>query len=119
MLGISVGTVKSQASRALATLRQDASRHTAMSGEEERMSNHDNLTEQLGRELHDRGASVPGHPIDLGDVKRTAGRIRRRRQVAGGAVVAAAAAIIVPACWWPATYSAATPRRSRRTRAPA
>ena len=60
------------------------------------MSNHDNLTEQLGRELHDRGASVPGHPIGLGDVKKTAGKIRRRRQVAGGAVVAAAAAIIVP-----------------------
>jgi len=60
------------------------------------MSNHDNLTEQLGRELHDRGASVPGHPIGLGDVKKTAGRIRRRRQVAGGVVVAAAAAIIVP-----------------------
>jgi hypothetical protein len=60
------------------------------------MSNHDNLTEELGRELHDRGASVAGHPIGLGDVKRTAGRIRRRRRVAGGAVVAAAAAIIVP-----------------------
>jgi hypothetical protein len=60
------------------------------------MSNHDNLTEQLGRELHDRGTSVPGHPIGLGDVKRTAGRIQRRRRVAGGVVVAAAAAIIVP-----------------------
>ncbi len=36
VLDISVGTVKSQASRALATLRQDASRHAAMSGEEER-----------------------------------------------------------------------------------
>ncbi|MET1058516.1 MAG: hypothetical protein ABWX84_02900 [Nocardioides sp.] len=56
----------------------------------------DNLTEQLGRELHDRGASVPGNPIGLGDVKRTAGRIRRRRQVAGGVIVAAAAAVIVP-----------------------
>ena len=60
------------------------------------MSNHDSLTEQLGRELHDRGASAPDHPIGLGDVKKTAGRIRRRRQVAGGLVVAAAAAIIVP-----------------------
>lgn len=60
------------------------------------MSNQDNLTDQLGRELHDRGASVPGHPIGLDDVKKTAGRIRRRRQVAGGVVVAAAAAIIVP-----------------------
>ena len=60
------------------------------------MSNHDSLTEQLGRELHDRGASVPDHPIGLGDVKKTAGKIRRRRQVAGGLVVAAAAAIIVP-----------------------
>jgi hypothetical protein len=56
----------------------------------------DNLTDQLGRELHDRGASVPGHPIGLGDVKKTAGKIRRRRQVAGGVIVAAAAAIIVP-----------------------
>ncbi len=61
------------------------------------MSNpQDNLTEQLGRELHDRGASVHGQPIGLGDVKKTAGKIRRRRQVAGGAVVAAAAAILVP-----------------------
>ena len=61
------------------------------------MSNpQDNLTEQLGRELHDRGASVHGQPIGLGDVKRTAGKIRRRRQVAAGAVVAAAAAILVP-----------------------
>ena len=60
------------------------------------MSNpQDNLTEQLGRELHDRGASVHGQPIGLGDVKRTAGKIRRRRQVAAGAVVAAAAAILV------------------------
>ena len=61
------------------------------------MSNpQDNLTEQLGRELHDRGASVHGQPIGLGDVKKTAGKIRRRRQVAAGAVVAAAAAILVP-----------------------
>lgn len=60
------------------------------------MSSEDNLTDQLGRELHDRGASVPGHPIGLDDVKKTAGRIRRRRQLAAGAVVAAAAAILVP-----------------------
>ena len=60
------------------------------------MSNQDNLTDQLGRELHERGASVPGHPIGLDDVKKTAGKIRRRRQVAAGTVVAAAAAIIVP-----------------------
>ena len=39
---------------------------------------------------------MPGHPIGLGDVKRTAGRIQRRRRVAAGAVVAAAAAIVVP-----------------------
>ena len=61
------------------------------------MSNpQDNLTERLGRELHQRGASVDGHPIGLGDVKRQAGRIRRRRTLAAGAAVAAVVALAIP-----------------------
>ena len=61
------------------------------------MSNpQDNLTDQLTRELHQRGATVEGQPIGLGDVKRQAGRIRRRRSVAAGAAVAAVVAIAIP-----------------------
>jgi hypothetical protein len=61
------------------------------------MSNpQDNLTEQLSRELHQRGATVEGQPIGLGDVKRQAGRIRRRRNLAAGAAVAAVVAIAIP-----------------------
>jgi hypothetical protein len=58
--------------------------------------NHDDLTDQLGRAMHDRADGISHAPITLGDVKGTATRIRRRRAIAASAAVAAAVAIIVP-----------------------
>jgi hypothetical protein len=58
--------------------------------------NHDDLTDQLGRAMHDQADGISHAPITLGDVKGTATRIRRRRAIAASAAVAAAVAIIVP-----------------------
>lgn len=57
--------------------------------------NHDDLTDSLGRALHDRADGV-GAPLTLSDVKGRATRIRRRRAIAASAAVAAAVAVIVP-----------------------
>jgi len=59
-------------------------------------NNHDDLSSDLGRALHDRADGLVGAPITLSDVKGRASRIRRRRAVAASAAVAAAVAIIVP-----------------------
>ena len=58
--------------------------------------NHDDLTAQVGRALHDQADGITRSPITLGDVKGTATRIRRRRALTASAAVAAAVAIIVP-----------------------
>ena len=58
--------------------------------------NHDDLTDQVGRALHDHADGITRSPITLGDVKGTATRIRRRRAITASAAVAAAVAIIVP-----------------------
>ena len=61
------------------------------------MSNQDDLTEQLGRELARPGRRrCRATRSASATSRRPRGQIRRRRQVAAGAVVAAAAAIIVP-----------------------
>lgn len=59
-------------------------------------NNHDDLSSDLGRALHDRADGLVGAPITLSDVKGRASRIRRRRAVAASAAAAAAIAIIVP-----------------------
>ena len=58
------------------------------------MSTHDE--DRLARGLHERAGDVPGAPVGLDDVKRSARGIRRRRRVAGGLVAAAVVAIAVP-----------------------
>lgn len=58
--------------------------------------NHDDITDELGRALHDRADGLGRSPITLSDVKGRATRIRRRRAMAASAAVAAAVAIIVP-----------------------
>lgn len=57
--------------------------------------NHDDMTDHLGRALHERADGV-GAPLTLSDVKGRATRIRRRRAIAATAAAAAAVAIIVP-----------------------
>lgn len=57
--------------------------------------NHDDMTDNLGRALHERADGV-GAPLTLSDVKGRATRIRRRRAIAATAAAAAAVAIIVP-----------------------
>lgn len=56
----------------------------------------DRLAQALGRDLHRTADGIHGTPIGLGEVKSTAGRIRRRRRVAAGAAALAAVAILVP-----------------------
>jgi hypothetical protein len=58
-------------------------------------NNHDDISGDLGRALHDRADGV-GAPLTLADVKGRATRIRRRRAIAASAAAAAAVAIIVP-----------------------
>lgn len=58
--------------------------------------NHDDLTDLVGRALHDQADGINRSPITLGDVKGTATRIRRRRALTATAAVAAGIAIIVP-----------------------
>jgi hypothetical protein len=54
------------------------------------------LEGELGRQLHEQVDHRHDAPLDLGDVRGRAGRIRRNRRVAVGAGVAAALAVIVP-----------------------
>jgi hypothetical protein len=54
------------------------------------------LERELGRQLHEQVDHRHDAPLDLGDVRGRAGRIRRNRRVAVGAGVAAALAVIVP-----------------------
>jgi hypothetical protein len=54
------------------------------------------LERELGRQLHEQVDHRHDAPLDLGDVRGRAGRIRRNRRLAVGAGVAAALAVIVP-----------------------
>ena len=54
---------------------------------------------RLGDALREHVPAHPHAPLDLADVKTTAGRIRRRRTVAGVAAAAVAAAILTPAAF--------------------
>ncbi len=58
-------------------------------------NNHDDISSDLGRALHERAEHV-GAPLTLSGVTGKATSIRRRRAVAGVAAAAAAVAIIVP-----------------------
>ena len=101
VLGISVGTVKSQASRALAALRARAPQSLnpvgqhSDSGEEQPMtSNFDDDEQALSRALHGRVDHLNESPLGLDDVQGKARVVRRRRQIAAGAALAAAVAVI-------------------------
>ena len=54
------------------------------------------LERELGRQLHEQVDHRHDAPLDLGDVRGRAGRIRRNRRLAVAGGVAAALAIIVP-----------------------
>jgi hypothetical protein len=60
------------------------------------MSNHDDLTRTLSRELEDRAHEMDGSLLHLTDVQGKARSIRRRRTATAVAAVAAAVAVIVP-----------------------
>ena len=70
-LGISVGTVKSQASRALATLRERAPEHLHPRSQRggAMNTNHDELERLLGDELHDRAGDIGGARLRFDDVR--------------------------------------------------
>ena len=58
--------------------------------------NDNDLTTDLGRELHDRADAMLGSSLGLADVQRKARSIRRRRTAVAVGGVAAAVALIVP-----------------------
>ena len=60
------------------------------------MSNNDDLTRTLSRELEDRSRAMDGSMLHLADVKGRARSIRRRRTATAVVGVAAAVAVIVP-----------------------
>jgi hypothetical protein len=60
------------------------------------MSNHDDLTRTLSRELEGRAHEMDGSLLHLTDVQGKARSIRRRRTATAVAAVAAAVAVIVP-----------------------
>jgi hypothetical protein len=76
------------------------------------MSQHDDLTRTLTRELEDRAHAMDGSTLHLADVRGRARSIRRRRTTAAVAGVAAAVAVIVP------TVSLATHTSGRPEPAP-
>jgi hypothetical protein len=59
-------------------------------------TNHDELEELLGRELHGQVDGMNTAPLGLGDVQGRASSIRRHRRIGVGVGVAAALAVIVP-----------------------
>ena len=98
-LGISVGTVKSQASRALATLRATRTRTPAPPQQRggAMNTNHDELERLLGDELNDRAGDIGGARLHLSDVRGRATldpAHSRRGGTLGAAAVAAA--VVVP-----------------------
>ena len=83
--------------------------------------NDDDLTTDLGRELHGRSDAMHGSSLALADVQRRARSIRRRRTATavGGAV--AAVALIVPTAALASHQghrTAPLPRRRRTSRPP-
>lgn len=60
------------------------------------MSNHDDLTRTLSRELEDRAHEMDGSLLHLADVRGKARSIRRRRTATAVVGVAAAVAVIIP-----------------------
>ena len=82
------------------------------------MTSNDQLTDELGRELHRRADDLHGAPLTFDDVRGRARAIRRRRRAAAAAAAVGRRRGVVAPCrrCSPAAWTAPTDRSRRRRR---